>query len=264
MTGSVAAPGGILRSEATEPEPPEGPPQEPADEEGTWTASRALRKFSQLTFAYGVSAALASVSALAMSLPGVDRQWQMVVGLLLFVVSGVISSYVLVDLLEFVWDGFAGRFLDLRGPWARLWGATLSLLLVGLVALVGGLVLSVLAFGDLADFGLLVPAAIALLVACGLAILTALVLPSVVLGPSRGRGVALLAAALGTVAIVAEGIVSLSAPTGTNPFLGWMEGTFPLLNWNAGFGALIAVSGLLTWRSYRLFLPRMQRVSAAA
>ena len=46
--------------------------------------------------------------------------------------------------------------------------------------------------------------------------------------------------------------------------MGWMEGAFPLLNWNLVFGAMVAASAFLTWESYRSFLPATTRVAVPA
>ncbi len=259
MSGPLNVPGGIPSSVPAGTGPEAGPPPEPTPEEGTWTASRALRTFSQLAFAYGTSATFACVSAVIMSIPGVDRTWVGVGAILPFVISLVISSYVAVDLLEFLWDAAAGRFVDASGPWAVLWTTTMYLLLIGIGALVAGVVFGFMAFGDLADYGSLVPLAVSLFAVCGLLILVAVVLPAVVLGPPPARWLAALAAALGGFAVAVEAVVTLMAPTGSNPFLGWMEGTFPLLNWNVGFGSLIAASAFLVWRSYAYFVPKTKR-----
>ncbi len=267
MSGSVMGPGEVvLGPVAEEPqpglEPPPSPP--PAVDEGVWTANRALRKFSQLTFAYGLSAVCAGISAIIMSVPTGWGDLAIVAAILPFLISLIISTYIFTDLLEFVWDGFAGRFQDRYGPRSLLWGATLALLLVGTVTLAAGIVISVLVFGLPGDYGYLTPVAIALLTVCGLSILTAVVLPAAALGPPVGRWVSTVAAALGSLGVAAEGVVTLSAPLGANPFLGWMEGTFPLLNWNAGFAALIALSAFMIWASYRLMLPAARSRAATA
>ncbi len=256
MSGSVDALGEVVASPPADPSDRNGgPPQEPVTDEGTWTAARTLRKFSQVTFAYGVSAAFACASAVIMSLAGSGTQLILVAALLPFLISLVISSYVFTDLLEFLWDGVAGRMVDAQGPSARLWDATLSLLLAGVATLVAGVVLGVLVFGWRDQFGSAEPVAVFLLTFCGIAILLALTLPVLALGPPAGRGIAALGAALGAVALAAEGFLAVIAPMGSDPFLGWMEGTFPLLNWNLGLGALIAASAFLLWESYRFILP---------
>ncbi len=258
MSGTVTGPGEIvLGPVAQEPQPGLEPPPAaaPSVDEGTWTAQRALHKFSQLTFAYGVSAVFAGFSALIMSVPTGLGNLAVAFAILPFVISLVISTYIFTDLLEFLWDGVAGRFMDRYGPSARMWGFTLGLLLAGTVTLASGIVLCVLVFGLPSDYGYLFPVAITLLTACGLCILTAMVLPAAVLGPPMGRWAATGAAAVGSLGVAAEGFVTLSAPLGANPLVGWMEGTFPLLNWNAGFAALVALSAFLIWASYRLILP---------
>ncbi len=259
MSGTVIGPGEVVMGPvAEERQPGVEPPSEtePSVDEGVWTAERALRKFSQLTFAYGLSAVFAGVSAVAMSVAGGSADWTIAAAILPFLISLVVSTYIFTDLLEFLWDGVAGRLVDRRGPWARMWEMTLILLLIGVVAFAAGIVLTVLAFGMPADFGFLTPSAIGSLTVCGLAILAAVVLPAAALGPRLGRSLATVAAGVGSLATAAEGAVTVAAPFGSNPFLGWMEGAFPLLNWNAGFAALVALSAFLIWLSYRLLLPR--------
>lgn len=232
----------------------EAPPESVADA-GTWTASRALHKFSQLTFSYGMSAAFASLSALVMSIPGGDPRWMIVAAITPFVVSLVISAYVFTDLLEFLWDGVAGRVAAQEAPSRNLWSTTLVLLLVGMACLAAGILLTATSIVLSTDYGYLAPAGLAFLAISGVCILMGIVLPSLVLGPPTGRWMAFAAAALGSVSIAAEAFVAFVAPAGSNPFLGWMEGTFPLLNWNVGFGALTAASAFLLWQSYRFVLP---------
>ena len=72
------------------------------------------------------------------------------------------------------------------------------------------------------------------------------------------------AACLGGVAVVSEALVSETPPVGLSPVMGWMEGAFPLLNWNLVFGAMVAASAFLTWESYRSFLPATTRVAVPA
>lgn len=267
MSSTVGGPGEVVIGPvAEERQPGLEPPPSPAPsvDEGTWTAHRALRKFSQLTFAYGVSAVCAGLSAVIMGMPADPGGLTLAVAILPFLVSLVISTYIFTDLLEFLWDGVAGRFADRYGPSGWMWGLTLGLLLAGTVTLAAGVALSVIVFGLPSDYAYLFPVAIALLTASGLCILLAVVLPAAVLGPPTGRWAATGAAAVGSLAVAAEGVVTLSAPYGSNPFLGWMEGTFPLLNWNAGFAALIALSAFLIWASYRFLLPATHASSAPA
>lgn len=257
MSGSVDHAAGVLLGSLSERE--SAAAEGPAVREARWTLSQALRRFSQLTFAYGVSAVLATVSAVIMSLPGWDTDLRILVALLPFAISVVISGSVLTDLLELLWDGAAGRLASLVGPGGILWGATLILLTVGLIAFGIGLVLIVVGLGALGPYAALTPLGVAFLGVCGLAILAAVVLPAVALGPRSAQGLSTGAAILGSLAITEESVIAFNPPFGSAPFLGWMEGTFPLLNWNAGFGALIAVSAFLIWVSYRYLLPAEKR-----
>lgn len=258
MSGSVDTATGVFLGSLGERE--EGAAPGPALREARWTLSQALRRFSQLSFAYGVSAVLATVSAVIMSVPGWSVDLQIMVALVPFAISVVISGSVLTDLLELLWEGASGRLAALGVLGGRLWGATLVLLLAGMVSFGIGLVLVVVGLGAREAYAALTPFGVAFLGVCGLAILAAVVLPSLALGPRPGQWVATGAAILGSFAITEESLVAFNPPFGSAPLLGWMEGTFPLLNWNAGFGALIALSAFLIWTSYRYVIPAERRV----
>jgi hypothetical protein len=214
-----------------------------------WSVAGAVGRFSRVSFAYAISAAFASLSALAMGLVGEDIG-VLVIAVAAFLVSGAISAYVLTDLLEFLWDGMAGH-----GPSAGgLWNTTLALLLAGMLSFAVGIVVFVAAISLPSEWWGLMSWGIALFAACALLILLAIVLPSFYLGRAQARWAAALAAAIGGPAVVAEAVLAILAPSGSSPWLGWMEGAFPLLNWNVVLGVLVAASALLVWRSYK-FVP---------
>ncbi len=264
MSGTVGGAGEILAGPGSE-EPPQGAVlPAPSEDEGTWSAERALRKFSQLAFSYGISAALASVSGFLMGVYGTSDSFVVFLAVLPFLLSVVISGSVVADLLEMLWDGLAGRLPASEGSRGWPWSATLVLLLLGMVFFAAGIGLTLLAFGGWPDYTYVVPVAVVALVGCGVFVLTALVVPAAVLGPSKGRWVAALAWLVGVSAVVLEGVVGMNPPFGMDPLFGWMEGTFPLLNWNLGLGGLVAASAFLVWQSYRALLPAERRAGVPA
>lgn len=243
--------------------------------EGMLTESRAVRSFSQLSLMYGVSAVIATLSALIMGFNPLSRDvwfdpfsviplalW--LASILLFGVSILISTHVFMAFLDIIWQGIAAGLLHGGRPRARLWAITLFLLLVGVGTFGSGIVLTVLAVTRPVDYADMLPGGVTLLAMSGLFMMIAVVLPALVLGPAPSRGMASLAVGLGMAGVGLETLFAFFPVEGFDRLLGWMGGAFPLTNWNPVFGAMVAASAFLTWGSYQFVRPGAEVASAPA